>query len=267
MNRRSYPTRHTLSVWGIVCRRSVRRALTALLVSLPILAYPSGIDTNQVPTDLTALSLESLMQIEVPKVYAASKVEQKVTQAPASITIITADDVKKFGYRTLGDVLQSVQGFNVSYDRNYDFVGARGVSLGDFNSRILLLVDGHRVNNNLTDGAFVDTAFLLDLDLVDRVEVIRGPSAVLYGNNAFFGVINVVTRTGAQLNGFEVSAGYGSFDTYKARVSYGKLYKNGLEFLLSGSYYNSAGNSSLFYKEFDTLENNVNHGVAQNMDG
>ena len=265
MNRRSYPTRHTLSVWGIVCRRSVRRALTALLVSLPILAYPSGIDTNQVPTDLTALSLESLMQIEVPKVYAASKVEQKVTQAPASITIITADDVKKFGYRTLGDVLQSVQGFNVSYDRNYDFVGARGVSLGDFNSRILLLVDGHRINNNLTDGAFVDTAFLLDLDLLDRVEVIRGPSAVLYGNDAFFGVVNVITRTGAQLNGFEVSAGYGSFDTYKARLSYGKLFTNGVQMLLSGTYYNSGGNSKLFFKEFDTPAQN--NGVAQNMDG
>ena len=265
MNRRSYPTRHPLSVGGIICRRSVRRALTALLVSLPILAYPSGADTNQVPTDLTALSLESLMQIEVPKVYAASKVEQKVTQAPASITIITADDVKKFGYRTLGDVLQSVQGFNVSYDRNYDFVGARGVSLGDFNSRILLLVDGHRINNNLTDGAFVDTAFLLDLDLVDRVEVIRGPSAVLYGNDAFFGVVNVITRTGAQLNGFEVSAGYGSFDTYKARLSYGKLFTNGVQMLLSGTYYNSGGNSKLFFKEFDTPAQN--NGMAQNMDG
>ena len=116
------------------------------------------------------------------------------------------------------------------------FVGVRGVSLGDFNSRILLLVDGHRVNNNLTDGAFVDTAFLLDMDLVDQVEVIRGPSAVLYGNNAFFGVINVVTRTGAQLNGLEVSGGYGSFDAYKTRVSYGKLYKNGVDCLLSGTY-------------------------------
>ena len=265
MNRRSCPNRHTLSVGGIICRRSVRRALTALLVSLPILAYPSGIDTNQVPTDLTALPLESLMQIEVPKVYAASKIEQKVTQAPASITIITADDVKKFGYQTLGDVLQSVQGFNVSYDRNYDFVGARGVSLGDFNSRILLLVDGHRINNNLTDGAFVDTAFLLDLDLVDRVEVIRGPSAVLYGNDAFFGVVNVITRTGAQLNGFEVSAGYGSFDTYKARLSYGKLFTNGVQMLLSGTYYNSGGNSKLFFKEFDTPAQN--NGMAQNMDG
>jgi len=264
MNQR-HPTFHTGSGWVIVCPRGIRQTLTALLISLPILACPASSNTNQTPADLTALSLESLMQIEVPQVYAASKVEQKVTAAPASITVITSDDVKKHGYQTLGDVLQSVPGFNVSYDRNYDFVGVRGGSLGDFNSRILLLVDGHRVNNNLTDGAFVDTAFLLDMDLVDRVEVIRGPNAVLYGNNAFFGVINVITRTGAQLNGFEVAGGYGSFDTYKARVSYGKLFTNGVEMLLSGTYYNSGGNSKLFFKEFDTPSQN--NDVAQNMDG
>src|SRR4029077_1784343 len=174
-------------------------------------------------------------------VYAASKVEQKTTEAPSSITIVTSDEVKKYGYRTLAELLRSVQGFNVSYDRNYDFLGARGVSLGDFNSRILLLVDGHRVNNNLTDGAAIGTAFLLDVDLIDRVEVIRGPGSVLYGNNAFFGVINVITRKGKQVDGVEASGEYGEFDTYKARVTVGKSFTNGWEFLFSGSYYDSAG--------------------------
>jgi len=265
MNQHLYPTPCPRFKWEMICARAILPVLIAFLISPPLSASAANVDTNQVAADLTAMSLESLMQIEVPKVYAASKMEQKSTQAPASITVVTADDVKKFGYRTVADVLQSVPGFNVSNDRNYSFVGARGVSLGDFNSRILLLVDGHRVNNNLTDGAFVDTAFLLDLDLVDRVEVIRGPSAVLYGNNAFFGVINVITRKGAQLNGFEVAGGYGEFDSYKARVSYGKLFTNGVQMLLSGTYYNSGGNTKLFYKEFDTPAQN--HGIAQNMDG
>src|SRR5207248_3129476 len=122
--------------------------------------------------DLTEMPLEDLMKLDVPKVYAASKVEQKTTEAPSSITIVTADEVKKYGYRTLADLLQSAQGFNVSYDRNYAFLGARGVSLGDFNSRVLLLVDGHRVNNNLSDGAAIGTDFILDIDVVDRVEII-----------------------------------------------------------------------------------------------
>jgi iron complex outermembrane receptor protein len=134
----------------------------------------------------------------------------------------------------------------------------------------LVLVDGHRVNNNFNDGAFVDEAFILELDLVDRVEVIRGPGAVLYGNNAFFGVINVITRTGAQLNGFEVSGGYGSFDTYKTRVSYGNLFTNGVELLLSGTYYDSAGEDHLYFPDFDQrISSNpqaANNGVAQNMD-
>jgi iron complex outermembrane receptor protein len=138
------------------------------------------------------------------------------------------------------------------------------VSLGDFNSRILLLVDGHRVNNNLTDGAPIGTDFLLDIDLVDRVEIIRGPGSVLYGNNAFFGVINVVTRQGKQLDGVETSFDYGMFDSFKGRVSIGKLFTNGVQLMLSGTLYNSEGADRLFFKEFNTpLQNN---GVARNMD-
>ena len=215
--------------------------------------------------DLTDLSLEALMNLDVPKVFSASKVEQRTAEAPASVSIVTSDEIKKYGYQTLGDVLESVPGFNVSSDRNYDFVGARGISLGDSNNRILLLVDGHRVNNNLTDGAFFDNAFLLDLDLVDRVEVIRGPSAVLYGNNAFLGVINVITRKGAQVNGVEAAFDYGSFDTYKGRATFGKLFTNGVQLLLSGTYSDSGGNSKLFFPEFNTPAQN--HGEAQNMDG
>ncbi len=205
------------------------------------------------------------MNLDVPKVYAASKLEQKTTEAPSSITIVTDDEIKKYGYRTLADVMQSVQGFNVSYDRNYAFLGARGTSLGDFNSRVLLLVDGHRINENLTDGAFIDTAFILDIDLVDRVEIIRGPGSVLYGNNAFFGVINVITRQSRQLNGLETSFDYGAFDTYKGRVTFGKQFTNGVNLLLSGTIYDSAGAERLFYKEFDTPAQN--NGIAQNMDG
>jgi iron complex outermembrane receptor protein len=270
MNRSRQPNRQTGSVWGVICNQSVLKVLTWLLVSLPHLAYPSDTNTNQAPTDLTALSLESLMEIEVPKVYSASKLEQKSTEAPASVSVVTADQIKRYGYRTLADLLESEQGFNVSDDRNYSFLGTRGVSLGDFNDRLLVLVDGHRVNNNFNDGAFVDEAFILDLDLVDRVEVIRGPGAVLYGNNAFFGVINVITRTGAQLNGFEVSGGYGSFDTYKTRVSYGNLFTNGVELLLSGTYYDSAGEDQLYFPNFDQRisinPQAANNGVAQNMD-
>ncbi|MDB6065276.1 MAG: outer rane receptor for ferrienterochelin and colicin [Pedosphaera sp.] len=243
---------------------AVRWTLFGFLMLLAPAVRADGTEAQKPPADIGDMDIKDLMELEVPVVTGASKLEQKTTEAPASVTIVGADEIKKYGHRTLGDVLRSVQGFNVSYDRNYDFLGARGVSLGDFNSRVLLLVDGHRVNNNLTDGAFIDTAFILDIDLVDRVEIIRGPGSVLYGNNAFFGVINVITRQGRQLNGLEASGEYGAFDTYKARATYGKQFTNGVEFLVSGTYYRSEGQDSLFFKEFNTPAQN--NGVAQGLD-
>jgi len=218
---------------------------------------PAVTSTN----DLTALSLEDLSNV---KVFAASKVEQKVSEAPSPVTIITSEEIKKFGYRTLADILETAPGFNISYDRNYAFVGVSGVSLGDFNSRILLLVNGHRVNEDLSDGAYVDTSFILDVDLIDRVEIIRGPGSALYGDNAFFAVINVITRAAAQVNGFEGSAEYGTFDSYKVRATYGKAYTNGVNVLFSGTYYDSAGQPQIFFKEFNTPQQN--NGIAQDMD-
>ncbi len=208
------------------------------------------------------MDITDLMEIEVPKVVSASKFEQSVTEAPSSISVLTADDFKKYGYRTLAEALQSLQGFHVSYDRNYAFLGTRGLNLGDFNGRVLLLVNGHRVNNNITDGAFIDTAFILDVDLIEQVEVIRGPGSVLYGNNAFFGVINVVTRKGKQIQGIEVSTEYGEFDTVKERVTLGYAFTNGLDLLLSGTFYDSDGDDHLFYKEFRTQHG----GIARDRD-
>jgi outer membrane receptor for ferrienterochelin and colicins len=258
----------TVSVpaFGASLRRTPfnRQTFLFLILFSALLARSAEINTDAKPRELADLPLEALMEIEVPTVYGASKFEQPATAAPADVTVITADEIKKFGYRTLADVLQSVPGLYVSYDRNYKFLGFQGISLGDFNSRVLVLVNGHRINNNLTDGAYIGTAFLLDIDLVERVEIIRGPGSALYGNNAFFGVINVITREGKQVNGAEVTGEYGSFDTYKARVTYGKRFENGVQMLLSGTIYDSAGQEQLYYPEFDTpAENN---GIAENLD-
>lgn len=206
------------------------------------------------------MSLEELGAIKVPIVTSASMFAQKSTEAPSSVSVLTQEDFKRYGYRTLAEALQSLQGIQVSNDRNYSFLGTRGVNLGDFNSRVLLLIDGHRVNNNLTDGAYIGSEFLLDPDLIDRVEVVRGPGSAVYGNNAFFGVINVVTRKPGDFNNAEVSAEYGSFDSYKARATIGKTFTNGLSVLLSGTFYDSAGQKDLYFPEFDSPDHN--NGIA-----
>ncbi len=200
------------------------------------------------PADVFSLSLEDLKKLSV---VGASRREQRISQAPSSITIVTADEVKLYGYRTLAEILQSAPGLYVTYDRNYSFLGVRGFNRGDFNSRVLILIDGHRINNNLSDGGFIGTEFILDVDLIDKVEIIRGPGSVLYGDNAFFGVINVITRKGRELEGYggEVSGEAASYDTYKGRVTYGHKFKNDFEMLLSGSYYDSEGPKHLSFQE------------------
>jgi outer membrane receptor for ferrienterochelin and colicins len=214
--------------------------------------------------DLKKLSLDELMEIEVATVYGASKHRQKVTEAPSSVTIVTADEIKKYGYRTLSDILRSLRSFYVSYDRSYAYLGVRGFGrTGDYNSRILILVDGHRVNDNIYDSVSIETGFILDIDLINRVEVIRGPSSSLYGNNAFFAVINIITRTPQDLKGMEASGEAGSFDTFRSRLGIAKKWGNGIELALSGSLSDSHGRD-LFYKEFDNPS--TNNGIAENGD-
>ena len=144
------------------------------LLGLPLLSHGQ----DDPPSEERFQGAEKLLLHEVPSVYSASKYEQKVTEAPSSVSIVTADEIKKFGYRTLADIIRSVRGFHVTYDRNYSYVGVRGFAPpGDYNTRLLLLVDGHRVNDNVYDMAFVGTEFVLDVDLIERVEIVRGPSS------------------------------------------------------------------------------------------
>src|SRR6185295_1369374 len=161
----------------------------------------------------TLLSLDDLMKAEI---YTASKHWQAISEAPASVSIVTADEIQKYGYRTLADILRSIRGISITSDRNYSYVGVRGFARpGDFNTRLLLLVDGHRFNDNVYDGAYIGTDFPIDVDLIERVELIRGPSSSLYGGSAFFGVINVVTKRAHNLRGPMVSFEAGTLGTYK----------------------------------------------------
>lgn len=214
------------------------------------IVWPSTLHAD--PDPLLNLCLDQLGTIKVDTVYAASKFTEKVTDAPSSVTIVTRDQIQHFGYRTLADVIRSVRGFDVTYDRAYNYTGVRGfISLDNYGSRVLLLIDGHRMNDPIFDTAAVGTPALLDIDLSQRVEFIRGPGSAIYGSNAFFGVINVITRNGASVNGVEVSSSAGSLDTYRGRrVTLGKKLDNGIEYLFSGSYYDSAGQTRLFFKEF-----------------
>lgn len=212
---------------------------------------PETAQEAQPGQDLHDLSLEELMDIEVHTVVSASRYRQKLSEAPASVTIITAKEIRRYGYRTLADILGSVRGFYVTYDRNYQYLGVRGFGRpGDYNTRILLLVDGHRVNDAIFDTATIGTEFALDVDLIERVEVTRGPGSSLYGSNAFFAVVNVITRRAKDLGGIEVSGEAGSRGRYKGRLSYGASDQKGPDVLLSVSGFTSNGDR-LYFPEYD----------------
>ncbi|MFN7135242.1 MAG: PEGA domain-containing protein, partial [Myxococcales bacterium] len=145
------------------------------------------------PNEMTRVRAE--LRYAQAKITAASKTETSVDDAPASTTVITRDEILAFGYTTLPEALRWVRGMFLNNDRTYDFIGVRGFSPpGDLNNRILILYDGHPMNDIFAGQAYLGRENNIDLQEVERIEVVRGPVSSLFGSAAFFGVINIVPR-------------------------------------------------------------------------
>lgn len=197
-----------------------------------------------VAEDLTSLSLEELMNIEV---VSTPQFAGRIADLPASVTILTAGDFRAFGWRTLADALRSVRGFNITNDRIYSYAGVRGLSPpGDFKPRISVLIDGINITENIFNSALLGGEFPLDVDLIERIEIVRGPSASTFGGNALGGVLNIITRRGGALSGTEVTASAGSGKTAGARATLGGIAENGIEYLLSASGFDTQGEELKF---------------------
>ena len=220
-------------------------AVLICALAAPVRAQqPAGADPD------APVTLEQLLSMDVERVFGASRFQQSVLEAPASVSIITRDDIERFGYRTLADILRVARGFYVSSDRNYSYVGVRGFSRpGDYNTRVLLMVDGHRLNDNIYDQAAIGTEFPLDVELIERVEVVRGASSSLYGTSAFFGVVNVITKRASDLGGVSGSAEVASLGTRRLRGTFSRLFANGVSTAVSVTGYHADGQRRLFFPE------------------
>jgi outer membrane receptor for ferrienterochelin and colicins len=236
-----------------------------LLVCL--ILYTSSVWAQEPATsELGGPSLADLSKVIVESANGASRFLRNASDAATSMTVVTAEEIQKHGYRTLADVLRNVRGLYVINDRNYSYVSMRGLSKpGDYNARILFLIDGHRVNDNIFDGAYVGSGFPIDIDLIARINIIRGPDSSVYGTGAFVGVIDVITKRGRDIDDVELTAEAGSQNSRKGRVSYGSRFENGLETLFSGSFLHNQGNDRLFFPAFDSPA--TNNGIAENADG
>ena len=178
-------------------------ALAMLLTGWARIAVAEGVDVADLPPlpaaeeerDLSSATLLAAASADEDVVVGAAKREQSLGNVASAVTVITADRIRRFGYRTVAEALAGVAGFYLEDNRLTTQVGLRGLQIpGGFNSRLLLLIDGATVNEAW--GAFAGVGWdgLVSVDDIARIEVIRGPVGAVYGTNAFFAIINIVTR-------------------------------------------------------------------------
>jgi outer membrane receptor protein involved in Fe transport len=211
-------------LFSTLAQMALGSVLAGSVLPAPVLSAQGNESRNEV-------SLDSLLNT---RISTAAKYLQTAGEAAASITIVSAEDIRQQGYSNLQEILESVPGMYVSNDRNYPYLGSRGFSRpSDYNNRILVLVDGHSLNEMVWGGAPVGSDLPLNLDVVERVEVVRGPGSALYGNSAMLAVINIVTRTGTQVNGKTLSARTGSGTEGQAAFTVGYPFGKRSSFVVS----------------------------------
>jgi iron complex outermembrane receptor protein len=169
------------------------------------------------PVDLTSLSLEDLMNIKVTSV---SRRPQSVAESAAAVFVITQDDIRRSGVTSIPEALRMVPGIEVaSIDANKWAITARGFN-GRFANKLIVMIDGRSVYTPLFSGVFWDAQDTV-LEDIDRIEVVRGPGASLWGANAVNGVINIVTKHARDTQGALVIAGGGSEEQGFSSLRYG----------------------------------------------
>ncbi len=210
---------------------NARKILAAGFITLSLAA---GALQAQESRDLSALSVDDLMNVEVTSV---SRKAQKLSDTAAAVFVITQDDIRRSGATSIPEVLRIVPGLDVArINGNTWAISARG-SNGQFANKLLVMIDGRTVYTPLFAGVYWDVQDTL-LEDIDRIEVIRGPGGTLWGANAVNGIINIITKHSIETKGTLVSAGGGAAEGSSASVRYG------------GSFGRN-GNYRIFGKTFD----------------
>lgn len=154
------------------------------------------------------------------EVVAASRVAETSADAPASVSLITQQEIEVFGYQSVYEALEGQRGIIPTDDMSYQTAGMRGFARpGDYGNRMLMTTDGHTMNDNMVGAGAMGADYSSDLIAVDRIELVRGPGSALYGSNALFGVVNMVNRRGPTGGSARVTGAAGG--TLRGSLSYG----------------------------------------------
>ncbi len=183
---------------------------TACLVTTAILFSAIGVRAAD----------EELLFADIPMVYSAAKHEEPVSSTAAAVYVLTSDDIRRSGMTSIPELLRMVPGLDVAQvDANHWAISSRGFN-GEFANKLLVLIDGRTVYGPFFGGVFWNVQDL-PLEEIDRIEVIRGPGATLWGANAVNGVVNIITKEAKDTQGVFVSATYGSEEQPLSVVRYG----------------------------------------------
>ena len=192
------------------------RVLLAGVLAISIAANSSAQSTQSIH-DVTNMSVEDLMNVQVTSV---SKRTQKLADAAAAVFVITQEDIRRSGATSIPEVLRLVPGLEVArMDENKWAIGSRGFN-GRFDNKLLVLIDGRSVYTPLFSGVYWNVQDVM-LEDIDRIEVIRGPGATLWGANAVDGVINIITKPAKSTQSGIITAGAGNEERGAGGVRYG----------------------------------------------
>ena len=185
--------------------------------ALVVFLVPATRAFAQGPQDLKRLSIEQLMQIDVTL---ATRTPEPLATAPTAISIVTGDDIRRAGVSTIADAVALADGVHVARFNNGTWsVTARGFAAVAAN-KMLVMIDGRTVYSPLFTGVFWN-ALDYELEDIDRIEVVRGPGATLWGANAVNGVVNIVTKNSRDTPGLFMQVGTGNEDPADAELRYG----------------------------------------------
>jgi len=207
---------------------------------------------------------KDVLELFSSKVTSASRYEQDSALAPGAVTIITSEEIEKYGFSSIADILRLVPGANVRWTPMGETVGFRSFGQSPFTDRVRFLINGIPYNSPLKGGFPILPSFLsfFPMEHIKRVEVIRGASSALYGANAFWGVVNIVTKTGEDFNtllykkygeGSLVFEG-GSRETQKISFSYGQNRGTDFQWSATGRYQREDGILNYIEKSLSELK-------------
>ncbi len=192
-------------------------ALGQIVLWLSLLAWVLSATAARSQDTYSDKSLEDLLKI---RIVTATQTYQTSAEAPAVVTVLTGAQIRDLGVSTLYEALEFVPGVVVTESYwGYTMVNLRGNLQTHYNNKVLLLINGHAMREVINGSFHLE---MVPLDAVERIEVIRGPGSALYGTNAFAGVINIVTHTGASNDNRRLQAGAGSFSTFEGSATYGR---------------------------------------------